>query len=213
MFTGLIRHLGTLAWRRARGGGARVRVEAEGPLLERAGVGSSVAVMGACLTVAARGDGFFEADLSGETLLRTTLGALPAGAPLSLEPALRAGEPLDGHLVSGHVDATTGLLERAEGEGLWLFELPGGLAAMVAPKGSVAIDGVSLTVVEATGRWLSVSLIPETLNSTALKQLRRGDRANLEADPFGRYVARCLALRGAEDRLGGFAERGWGRGG
>jgi riboflavin synthase len=99
--------------------------------------------------------------------MRTTLGMLPAGARLNLEPALRAGDPLDGHLVSGHVDATAGLLERAGGEGLWLFGLPGALAAMVAPRGSVAVDGVSLTVVEATSRWLSASLIPETLGAAA----------------------------------------------
>jgi riboflavin synthase len=213
MFTGLIRHLGTLAWRGARGGGGRIRVGAESSLMERAGLGSSVAVMGACLTVAAVGEGFFEADLSGETLRRTTLGTLPIGAPLNLEPALCLGEPLDGHMVSGHIDATTRLLECAEGEGLWRFELPGKIAAMAAPKGSVAIDGVSLTVVEATGQWLSVALIPETINSTTLARMRPGDRANLEADPMGRYVARCLALRGTEDRLGGFAERGWGKGG
>jgi riboflavin synthase len=165
--------------------------------------------MGVCLTVAAKGDGCFEADVSGETLLRTTLGMLPAGAPLNLEPALRAGESLDGHMVSGHVDATAGLLERAEGDGLWHFELPGALAAMVAPKGSVAIDGISLTVVDATSQWLSVALVPQTIGATTLKSMRPGDRANLEADPIGRYLARCLVVRGTAEKLGGFAERGW----
>jgi len=209
MFTGLIRHLGTLAWRGARGGVARIRVEAGQGLLERAEPGSSIAVMGICLTVVELNAGNFEADVSSETLSRTTLGALPIGARLNLEPALRVGEPLDGHLVSGHIDATTELLERAEGSGLWRFALPSPLAAMVAPKGSVAIDGISLTVVEATNQWLSVALIPETIESTTLKHIRPGERANLEADPIGRYVARCLALRGTEERLGGFARNGW----
>jgi riboflavin synthase len=209
MFTGLVRHQGTLAWRRARAGGVRVCVEAGAPLLDGMGLGSSIAVMGACLTVAAKGGGHFEADVSGETLLRTTLGMLPTGAPLNLEPALRAGDPLDGHLVSGHVDATAGLLERPEGEGLWLFELPWALAAMVAPKGSVAIDGVSLTVVEATSQWFTVSLMPDTLSATTLCRLRPGDRVNLEGDPVGRYVARLVGLHAAADRLAGFAEKGW----
>jgi riboflavin synthase len=215
MFTGLVRHLGTLAWRRARAGGARVCVEAGAPLLDGMEAGSSIAVMGACLTVAAKAakaggrGGCFEADVSGETLLRTTLGMLPTGAPLNLEPALRAGDPLDGHLVSGHVDATAGLLERPEGEGLWLFELPWALAALVAPKGSVAVDGASLTVVEATSRWFTVSLMPGTLGATTLGLLRPGDRVNLEGDPVARYVARLVELRGADERLAGFAEGGW----
>jgi len=213
MFTGLIRHLGTLAWRGARGGVARIRVEAGQGLLEGAELGSSIAVMGVCLTVAELNDGCFEADISSETLSRTTLGALPLGARLNLEPALRVGGPLDGHLVSGHIDATTELLERADGAGLWRFALPGALAAMVAPKGSVAMDGISLTVVEATSRWLSVALIPETVESTTLKHIRPGDWVNLEADPIGRYIARRLALRGADERLAEFARRGWDAGG
>jgi riboflavin synthase len=165
--------------------------------------------MGVCLTVAAVDGGGFEADLSRETLSRTTLGSLPLGARLNLEPALRVGDPLDGHLVSGHVDAVTELLERAEGEGLWRFSLPAQVAAMVAPKGSVAIDGASLTVVEATTQWLSVALIPETLSSTAMRDMRPGDGANLEADPLGRYVARAFALRGSSEALEGFARHGW----
>jgi riboflavin synthase len=219
MFTGLVRHLGTLAWRRARAGGARVCVEAGAPLLGGLVVGPSMAVMGACLTVAAMGDGrdgrggCFEADVSGGTLLRTALGMLQTGAPLNLEPALRAGDPLDGHLVSGHVDATAGLLERPEGEGLWLCGRPWALAALVAPKGSVAVDGVGLTVVEATSRWFTASLMPGTLGATTLGLLRPGDRVNLEGDPVARYVARLVGLRGAEERLAGFADGGWKAGG
>lgn len=143
MFTGLIRHLGSLESRSPRPGGARLRIGAPVELLERAEEGASICTNGACLTVVARGDRCFEADLSEETLGRTTLGRLPQGAILHLEPSLRVGDPLDGHLVSGHVDGVGVLLERPEGEGLWRFSMPAILAPMLAPKGSVAVDGIS----------------------------------------------------------------------
>jgi len=173
-------------------------------------VGSSICVNGACLTAVTRGDHFFEADLSEETLLKTTLGRLPLGAVLHLEPSLRVGDPLDGHLVSGHVDGVGRLLDRPDGEGLWRFSMPSELAPMLAPKGSVALDGISLTLVECGQDWFSVALIPETVRSTRLQALRAGDESNVEVDPVGRYVARALQLQGTKAALADFARNGWG---
>lgn len=209
MFTGLIRHLGTLESRAPRPGGARLRLAAPRELLERAELGASIAVNGACLTSVAVDGRAWEADLSEETLARTTLGRLPVGATLHLEPALRVGDPLDGHLVAGHVDAVGQLLSRPVDEGIWRFSMPADLAPMTAPKGSVAVDGISLTVVDCGSDWFTVALIPETVTRTALAGLRPGDSVNLEADPIGRYVARALALRETSDRLAAFAQQGW----
>jgi riboflavin synthase len=119
------------------------------------------------------------------------------------------GDPLDGHLVAGHVDAVGQLLTRPLDEGLWRFSMPSELAPMTAPKGSVAVDGISLTVVDCGADWFTVALIPETVRRTALAGMRPGDPVNLEADPIGRYVARALSLRGREERLEAFARRGW----
>ncbi len=214
MFTGLIRHLGALESRQARPGGARLRIAAPEAVLERAEPGASIAVNGACLTSVAVDGRAFEADLSEETLTRTTLGRLLPGARLHLEPALRVGDPLDGHLVSGHVDGVGSLLARPHGErgldeGIWRFSLPAALAPMTAPKGSIAVDGISLTVVDCGSDWFSVALIPETVKRTALRGLRPGDAVNLEADPIGRFVARALALRGSDEKLARFAQGGW----
>lgn len=215
MFTGLIRHLGTLEARSARPGGARLRIAATADLLARAELGASIAVNGVCLTSVSRNSQAWEADLSEETLAKTTLGRLKLGSKVHLEPALRVGDPLDGHLVSGHVDGVGSLLERpqAQGsgaEGLWRFAMPALLAPMTAPKGSMAVDGISLTVVDCGSDWFSVALIPETVTRTALGGLRPGDAVNLEADPIGRFVARALALRGSGEKLVRFAQAGWG---
>lgn len=214
MFTGLIRHLGTLESRATRPGGARLRIAASEGLLTRAEPGASIAVNGACLTsVAVDGRGW-EADLSTETLDRTTLGRLPMGTTLHLEPALCVGDPLDGHLVSGHVDGVGQLLTRPQGhggvdEGIWRFGMPAELAAMIAPKGSVTVDGISLTVVDCGTSWFTVALIPETVLRTALTTIRAGHPVNLEVDPLGRFVARALALRGSDEKLARFAQGGW----
>lgn len=209
MFTGLIRHLGTLSSRTPRAGGARLTLLAPEAILAGAEPGASIAVNGACLTVVTRDDRSWSADLSEETLQRTTFGRLPNGALLHLEPALRVGDPLDGHLVSGHVDAVGTLLQRCEGEGLWAFSMPPELAPMVAAKGSVAVDGISLTVVEAARDRFSVALIPETVRRTRLESMQPGTEVNLEADPVGRYVARALALRAGDRTLEAFARHGW----
>ncbi len=215
MFTGLIRHLGTLESRSTRPGGARLRIAAPAELLARAELGASIAVNGACLTSVAVDGRAWEADLSEETLAKTTLGRLALGSTLHLEPALRVGDPLDGHLVAGHVDAVGQLVSRPQaggadsGEGIWRFSMPLELAPMMAPKGSVAVDGISLTVVDCGADWFTVALIPETVKRTALAGMRPGDPVNLEADPIGRFVARALASRGSDEKLAAFAQRGW----
>jgi riboflavin synthase len=215
MFTGLIRQLGTLEARSSRPGGARLRLTASADLLARAELGASIAVNGVCLTSVSVDARAWEADLSEETLEKTTLGRLALGSKVHLEPALRVGDPLDGHLVSGHVDGVGSLLERppargGEAEGIWRFAMPAMLAPMTAPKGSVAVDGISLTVVDCGSDWFTVALIPETVTRAALTGLRPGDPVNLEADPFGRFVARALALRGSGEKLAKFAQGGWG---
>jgi riboflavin synthase len=210
MFTGLIRHLGTLQARADRPGGARLRMAAPPEVLERAEEGASICVNGACLTAVARHPGAWEADLSAETLARTTLGRLALGSRLHLEPSLRVGDPLDGHMVAGHVDGVGRLLERTPGEGLWRFSMPPALAPMTAPKGSVAVDGISLTVADCGQDWFTVALIPETVRATRLEGMGAGDEVNLEADPVGRFVARALGLRAGRDRLERFAREGWG---
>jgi riboflavin synthase len=209
MFTGLVRHLGKLEDRRPRPGGARLLIAAPPELLERAEEGASICTNGACLTACARGPRSWEADLSFETLERTTLGRLAPGALLHLEPSLRVGDPLDGHLVSGHVDGVGRLLERASGEGLWRFSMPAALAPMTAAKGSVAVDGISLTVVDCGTDWFTVALIPETVRRTRLEAMAPGAEVNLEADPVGRFVARALALRATDEKLTRFAQGGW----
>ena len=209
MFTGLIRHLGTLEARRPRPGGARLTIAADPELLARAEAGASICVNGACLTAASRSPRNWEADLSEETLARTTLGRLAPGALLHLEPSLRVGDPLDGHLVSGHVDGVGRLLERAQGEGLWRFGMPPDLAPMTAPKGSIAVDGISLTVVDCGTDWFTVALIPETVRRTRLEAMAPGDEVNLEGDPVGRFVARALAARTSDEKLKRFAQGGW----
>jgi riboflavin synthase len=209
VFTGLIRHLGTLDGRQARSGGARLRIGAPAEVLERAEAGSSICVNGACLTAVGRDGRSWEADLSMETLGRTTLGQLKLGARLHLEPSLRVGDALDGHQVSGHVDGIGQLLERPRGEGIWRFAMPAALAPMTAAKGSVAVDGISLTVVDCGNDWFTVALIPETVRSTRLETMAPGEPVNLEADPIGRYVARALELRASGDRLQKFAREGW----
>ncbi len=209
MFTGLIRHLGSLEARSSRSGGARVRIASPQVVLDRAEEGASIAVNGCCLTAVARDGRAWEADLSEETLLKTTLGQVKLGSKLHLEPALRVGDPLDGHLMLGHVDAFGALAARPNGEGLWRFSMPTELAPLVAEKGSIAVDGVSLTVVDAGSDFFTVALIPETVTRTAFADLRPGDLVNLEADPLARYAARLLGAKQGSGKLSKFAEGGW----
>jgi riboflavin synthase len=173
-----------------------------GPLADGLRVGDSIAVDGACLTVTAlRGDGF-TSDLSGETLKRTTLGRLRAGSRVNLERPLRLGDRLGGHLVTGHVDAVGQVVDRIpQGDGeFWRFRFPQDLMPLLVLKGSIAVDGISLTVAELSGDAFGVALIPHTLHHTTLGGKRVGDPVNLEADLLGKHVARLLA--GRLDSLG-----------
>lgn len=195
MFTGLVAAKGVLAAYDARGPGARLVVAHrfdDGPLA----LGESIAVDGVCLSVdvISPGDAGFEADASAETLARTTLGTLNAGASVHLERSLRAGDRLGGHLVSGHVDGVGALVERRSlGESEWMsFRLPAELRRYVAEKGSIAVDGVSLTVNGTDGDCFHVVIIPHTLEKTKLGGLAPGAPVNVEVDPIARYVARLM---------------------
>ncbi len=195
MFTGIIHSIGTISATAPLGGDVRLTVDA--PAIDRARMqlGDSVAAAGVCLTVAectARG---FIADVSRETLQHTTIGQWRAGERINLEPALRAGDALGGHLVSGHVDGRAELLERsgdARSQRL-RFRVPASLERYLARKGSVTLDGVSLTVNEVAGAEFGVNLIPHTLSVTTLGELRPGAAANLEIDVMARYAERLLA--------------------
>ena len=192
MFTGIVKEVGRVESLERRAGGARLRVAAG--LAAELSEGDSVSVSGACLTAARADEGAFEADVMNQTLALTTLGELDGGAPVNLEPALRAGDPLGGHLVQGHVDGTAvttavhqdGMARRVR------LALEPDLARYVAEHGSVAVDGVSLTVAEVEPDGFDVSLIPETLERTTLGELREGGRANIEVDVIARYAARLM---------------------
>ncbi|MGC4067662.1 MAG: riboflavin synthase [Polyangiaceae bacterium] len=187
MFTGLVQTQGQLLGRTSRGSGYRLAIRHDFGSLE---MGESVAVNGACLTVAAFAANRFEADCSKETVDRTTLGGLPIGTSVHLERALRVGDRLGGHFVSGHVDAVIALASlRAEGDAKELvFALPRTLAPYVAEKGSITIDGVSLTVTSLSSANFGVMVVPHTLASTHLGSLRRGNDVNVEVDVLARYV-------------------------
>jgi riboflavin synthase len=198
MFTGIIREVGSVRSVARTPEGARLRVAAE--VADELPGGGSVSVNGVCLTVAAGTDGGFEADVMNQTLSLTTLGALRAGDRVNLEPALRAGEPLGGHLVQGHVDGT-GRVTSVSEDGiarLVRVEIPDGLRRYVAEHGSVAIDGVSLTVAGLTADGLEVSLIPETLERTTLGEVEEGSEVNLEVDVVARYAERLV--QGLDER-------------
>jgi riboflavin synthase len=192
VFTGLVEAAGRLRARTSRGPGARLQIGTDlGPL----SIGESIAVSGVCLTVQAIVGGGFECDASAETLARSTLGALPLGGRVHLERALPLGGRMGGHIVTGHVDARIQLRERRlQGEAIELvFEVDATLSRFIAPKGSVAVDGVSLTVNGATANRFDVVIIPHTLAVTALGDIPIGGEANLEVDLVARYVARLLA--------------------
>lgn len=194
MFTGLIEEMGSLESCRVQGSSAVLRIN--GPLVTSdAQVGSSIAVNGVCLTVTELDQGVFQADVMAETLRRTTLGKLTAGAPVNLERALKASDRLGGHIVQGHVDGIAPLLERSAGVDWddFTFGLPAALARYAASKGSIAIDGVSLTVTHVSEQAFGVSLIPVTLQHTTLGALQPGDLVNLEMDVIAKYVERLTA--------------------
>lgn len=190
MFTGIITDIGRVA-RLERRGDLRARIETAYDT-DTVAVGASIACSGCCLTVVDKGAGWFAVDISAESLSKTTLGDWTEGARVNLERALRMGDELGGHIVSGHVDGVATVREkRPEGDSTrWVFELPKPLARFVAPKGSVALDGVSLTVNEVDGPRFGVNVIPHTAARTTFGGLEPGARVNVEIDMLARYVAR-----------------------
>jgi riboflavin synthase len=193
MFTGLVEALGTVARREPDGaGGARLAVACL--FAAELAVGESVAVNGACLTVVERAGDSFHVQLGPETLHRTNLGELRPGDRVNLERSLRLGDRLGGHIVQGHVDGVGRVAERhqsGEWETVW-FTCPPDLTPLMVPKGSVAVDGVSLTLVAVAADRFSVMLIPHTLAATTLGLKRPGDPVNLEADMLAKHVAKLL---------------------
>jgi riboflavin synthase len=204
MFTGIVEELGTVEALERQSDAVRLTVRAAS-VLEDVGLGDSIAVNGVCLTVVSTGstDGVaadtWTADVMAETLAKTGLGSLTRGDRVNLERAVTAGTRLGGHLVQGHVDAVGHVVRRDPGEhwDVVTLSMPAELAPYLVDKGSITVDGVSLTVVEAGEESFTVSLIPETLRRTTLGFRVPGDAVNLEVDVTGKYVARQLELRGA----------------
>ncbi|MGB8326199.1 MAG: riboflavin synthase [Steroidobacteraceae bacterium] len=195
MFTGIVAAVGRIAAVQPTDGGVRLLIEAGGLALDDVAVGASIAVNGVCLTVVALAGRKFEVDVSRAT--SACIAGLAPGARVNLEKALRLSDRLDGHLVSGHVDGV-GVVARCEPVGdnrLLEISIPAGLAKYVARKGSIAVDGVSLTVNEVAGTTLSANLIPHTLAASNLGGLEPGARVNIEVDLLARYVERICSAR------------------
>jgi riboflavin synthase len=196
MFTGIVAELGEVAGIEHRGDAARLTIRGS---TEDVSPGESIAVNGVCLTVTGTADGTFTADVMGETLSRSGLGALVPGAPVNLERSVRLADRLGGHLVQGHVDGTGIIISRSPAAH-WdqvRISLPAGLSRYVVHKGSIGVDGISLTVsalsaADAAQAWFEVCLIPETLNRTTLGAKQPGDTVNLEVDVIAKYVERLL---------------------
>lgn len=197
MFTGLIAGVGRMAGREARGGDARLTIEVGSLPFDDVQLGESISVNGCCLTVVEFDASSFAIDASNETLALTTLGALDIGAPLNLERAMLPTDRLGGHLVSGHVDGLGIAAKRWDDARAvrWRFEAPMALLRYIAHKGTICVDGVSLTVNEVDDEGFEVALIPHTVEHTAFHALREGDAVNLEVDLLARYVERLLATK------------------
>ncbi|HRN28471.1 MAG TPA: riboflavin synthase [Terrimesophilobacter sp.] len=198
MFTGIIEELGEIVDWHPSADAARITVR--GPLVvSDANHGDSIAVSGVCLTVIDQGDDWFTADVMAETTALSTLKSPQAGDRVNLERAMRADSRLGGHIVQGHVDGTAEVLDVTDG-GKWRvvrFSLADELAPLVVRKGSITLDGVSLTVTAVGDGWFEVSLIPETLAATTLGAKRPGDLVNVETDILARHVERLVSIRGA----------------
>ncbi len=215
MFTGLIADVGVLERIAPKQGGARLTIRPRCLPVDELVLGESIACSGPCLTVCERGGGLVSFDAVPETLSRTTVGSWRPGTPVNLERALRAGDRLGGHIVAGHVDAVGEILAREpEGQGArFTISLPAAIAALVAEKGSIAIDGISLTVARAHRDRFEVALIPETLRRTTLEAASAGTKVNLEADVVARHVARLVEMGTAPAGLDPAALARWGYGG
>ena len=191
MFTGIVQELGSVAKTDRRAGGLELQVDL-GRLAERVQLGDSISVCGACLTLEGLERKVARFFLSGETLSKTWLGNLRVGDPVNLEEALRFGEPLGGHIVQGHVEGVGKVLGRKpEGEGQTMaFEVPSELERYLLPKGSIAVDGVSLTIATSEGRRFAAALVPLTMEKTNLRFKKADDPVNLEADLIGKWIER-----------------------
>ena len=192
MFTGIITDVGRV--RSVKPGGDTAFTIATAYGTAGIAIGASIACAGVCLTVTEKGSGWFAVQASAETLSRTTLGGWREGTSVNLERALKVGDELGGHILSGHVDAVAEIVSRRpEGDSVrYVFDVPPPFDKAIAPKGSVALDGVSLTVNEVEGRRFGVNIIPHTQAHTTFGAAREGDRVNLEIDVLARYVARLM---------------------
>ena len=197
MFTGIIEEVGRVQSLEAAQAGARIRIGAQ-KVLQGTKTGDSVAVNGVCLTATSLGADFFTADVMAETLRRSNLGSLAVGSPVNLERAMAADGRFGGHIVSGHIDGT-GTIEKLEREGnaVWVYvSASDSVLNLIVEKGSIAIDGISLTVAKLEAARFAVSVIPHTGEETTLLSKKVGDKVNLENDIVGKYVQRLLGLAG-----------------
>jgi riboflavin synthase len=206
MFTGLIEEVGRVLKVERSGLSARLTIAA-GFSPDEIGIGDSIAVNGACLTVVEKGGGVFTFDASPETISRTAFRNLKSGSPVNLERALRLSDRLDGHLVSGHVDCVAVITERREvsGNTLFTFRVPREFTRFLAEKGSVAVDGISLTVNAVSEDTFSVNIIPLTSARTTLSGRKAGDEVNIETDLLCKYVERLLQSRETKEAAGGLS--------
>lgn len=200
MFTGIIKATGRVESAVIENGDMRLRVALGALANHELGVGESIAVNGVCLTAIEPPETHLHADVSRETLAHTTLGRLRTGMSVNLEPALAAGERLGGHIVSGHIDGVGIMVGREQDGQSWRlgFEVPDDLAKYIARKGSICIDGISLTVNGVDGNRFDVNIVPHTLEQTNLGERDVGDRVNLEVDVIARYLERLLSARSAD---------------
>lgn len=203
MFTGIIQTLGRVVAQQPVGGDMRIEIDATGLDIASAALGDSIAVNGVCLTAVEINGEVFAADVSNETLSLTSLGDLAVGSPVNLEKALTPSTPLGGHLVSGHVDGLGKVLRRyPEGRSeRFEFEVPDNLARYIAVKGSVCIDGVSLTVNHVDGNVFDVNIVPHTQERTIIAGYQAGTAVNIEVDVIARYLERLLSAGEASDSL------------
>lgn len=194
MFTGIILAIGTIADIQSRGGDCRLTIHTGKLSLSDAQLGDSIAVNGVCLTAVELGERYFAADVSNETLSRTTLNQLKHGAPVNLELALTPTTRMGGHIVSGHVDGVGKIIEKhVDGRSIrFTFAVPDNLARYIAEKGSITINGISLTVNTVSANQFGVNIVPHTLQETTLGSSHPGDAVNLEVDILARYLERLL---------------------
>ncbi len=205
MFTGIIQTVGTVERIAPAGADRRLAIRASEFDLDQARIGDSIAVNGCCLTAVSLSGDVFEADVSHESLDRTTLGRLAAGGAVNLEKALTLATPLGGHLVSGHVDGVGEVVSRQpDGRSeRWRFRAPAALSRYIAEKGSICVDGISLTVNRVEGREFEVNIVPHTSEVTTLSGYRPGTPVNLEVDQIARYLERLLTVGEEEGAEGG----------